>query len=95
MTLIIAFGICFQLPVVLTLLARIELVDTAHAQEGPPLRHRRHPRARRLPDAARPDLARSASRLPMYALYELSILSVRWVERDRAKRLAAEQAAVT
>lgn len=30
--------------------------------------------------------------LPMYALYELSILSVRMVERQRAKKLAAEAA---
>jgi sec-independent protein translocase protein TatC len=30
--------------------------------------------------------------LPMYALYELSILSVKWVERQRAAKLAAEAA---
>jgi Sec-independent protein secretion pathway component TatC len=29
----------------------------------------------------------------MYALYELSILSVRWVEKQRAAKLAAEAAA--
>jgi sec-independent protein translocase protein TatC len=28
--------------------------------------------------------------LPMYALYEISILSVRWVEKQRAAKEAAE-----
>lgn len=34
MTLIFAFGICFQLPIVLTLLARIELINTGHLAKG-------------------------------------------------------------
>lgn len=91
MTLIFAFGVCFQLPVVLTLLARIELVNTGHLAKG-----RRYAIVIILAMAALltpPDpISQIGLALPMYALYELSILSVKWVERQRAKKLAAEAA---
>jgi len=91
MTLIFAFGVCFQLPVVLTLLARIELVNTGHLAKG-----RRYAIVIILALAALltpPDpISQIGLALPMYALYELSILSVKWVERQRAKKLAAEAA---
>ncbi len=91
MTLIFAFGICFQLPVVLTLLARIELVNTGHLAKG-----RRYAIVIILAIAALltpPDpISQIGLSLPMYALYELSILSVKWVERQRARKLAAEAA---
>ncbi len=91
MTLIIAFGICFQLPVILTLLARIELVNTAQLGKG-----RKYAIVAILAVAALltpPDpISQIGLSLPMYALYEISILSVRWVERQRAARLAAEAA---
>jgi sec-independent protein translocase protein TatC len=91
MTLIFAFGICFQLPVVLTLLARIELVNTQQLGKG-----RRYAIVVILALAALltpPDpISQIGLSLPMYALYELSILSVRMVERQRAKKLAAEAA---
>lgn len=94
MTLIFAFGICFQLPVVLTLLARIELVNTGHLAKG-----RRYAIVIILALAALltpPDpISQVGLALPMYALYELSILSVRWVEKQRAAKLAAEAAANT
>jgi sec-independent protein translocase protein TatC len=94
MTLIFAFGICFQLPVVLTLLARIELVNTGHLAKG-----RRYAIVIILAMAALltpPDpISQIGLALPMYALYELSILSVKWVEKQRAKKLAAEAAANT
>ena len=91
MTLIFAFGVCFQLPVVLTLLARIELVNTGHLAKC-----RRYAIVIILALAALltpPDpISQIGLALPMYALYELSILSVKWVERQRAKKLAAEAA---
>jgi sec-independent protein translocase protein TatC len=92
MTLIFAFGICFQLPVVLTLLARIELVTSGHLAKG-----RRYAIVIILAMAALltpPDpMSQIGLSLPMYALYELSILSVKFVERQRARKLAAQAAA--
>jgi sec-independent protein translocase protein TatC len=89
MTLIFAFGVCFQLPVVLTLLARIELVNTTQLGKG-----RRYAIVIILALAALltpPDpISQIGLSIPMYALYELSILSVRWIEKQRAAKLAAE-----
>jgi sec-independent protein translocase protein TatC len=89
MTLIFAFGVCFQLPVILTLLARIELVNTQQLGKG-----RRYAIVVILALAALltpPDpISQIGLALPMYALYELSILSVRMVERQRAAKLAAQ-----
>jgi sec-independent protein translocase protein TatC len=91
MTLIIAFGICFQLPVILTLLARIELVNTKQLAKG-----RKYAIVGILAVAALltpPDpISQIGLSLPMYALYEISILSVRWVEKQRALKEAAEAA---
>ena len=47
MTLILGFGIMFQLPVVLSLLAQAGIVTGAAAARFPPLCHRRHHRRRR------------------------------------------------
>jgi sec-independent protein translocase protein TatC len=89
MTLIIAFGICFQLPVVLTLLARIDLITVETLKKG-----RRYAIVGILVFAAfitPPDpISQIGLALPMYLLYELSILSVRYVQKQRAKALAAE-----
>ncbi|MFC3704435.1 twin-arginine translocase subunit TatC [Devosia honganensis] len=92
MTLILAFGVCFQLPVVLTLLAQIELVNVEQLRKG-----RRYAIVGILMVAAfitPPDpISQIGLAMPMYGLYELSILSVRLVERRRARALAAEASA--
>jgi sec-independent protein translocase protein TatC len=91
MTLILAFGICFQLPVILTLLAQIDLINVGHLKAG-----RRYAIVAILALAALltpPDpISQIGLALPMYLLYEFSILSVRWVERSRRLREAAEKA---
>jgi sec-independent protein translocase protein TatC len=89
MTLILAFGICFQLPVVLTLLAQIDLVSSKMLAKG-----RRYAVVAILVFAAfitPPDpVSQIGLAVPMYLLYELSIWSVKMVEKRRAARLAAE-----
>jgi sec-independent protein translocase protein TatC len=91
MTLILAFGICFQLPVVLTLLAQIDLIDVEFLKKG-----RRYAIVAILIVAAfitPPDpISQIGLALPMYGLYELSILSVRLVTRRRKAALAAQEA---
>jgi len=91
MTLILAFGVCFQLPVVLTLLAQIDLVNVDMLRKG-----RRYAIVGILVVAALitpPDpISQIGLALPMYALYELAILSVRFVQKRREARLAAEAA---
>ena len=78
--------------VILTLLARIELVNSGHLAKG-----RRYAIVIILALAALltpPDpISQIGLSLPMYALYELSIFSVKLVERQRAKKLAEEAAA--
>ncbi|GHA11014.1 Sec-independent protein translocase protein TatC [Devosia pacifica] len=90
MTLIIAFGVCFQLPVILTLLAKIELVNSQMLGKG-----RRYAIVAILGLAAfitPPDpISQIGLAMPVYLLYELSIWSVRWIERSRAKEAAAAE----
>jgi sec-independent protein translocase protein TatC len=92
MTLILAFGVCFQLPVVLTLLAQIDLVHVDLLKKG-----RRYAIVGILVFAAfitPPDpISQIGLAVPMYLLYELSILSVRMIERRRAKAEAERAAA--
>ncbi len=92
MTLIIAFGICFQLPVILTLLARIELVNSDMLKKG-----RRYAIVAILVFAAfitPPDpISQIGLALPLYLLYEVSNWSLNWIETRRAQREAAEAAA--
>ena len=94
MTLILAFGVCFQLPVVLTLLAQIDLVNVEMLKKG-----RRYAIVGILVIAALitpPDpISQIGLALPMYALYELGILSVRIVQRRRQAALAAQEAELT
>jgi sec-independent protein translocase protein TatC len=90
MLLILAFGICFQLPVILTLLAQIELVNVDMLKKG-----RRYAIVGILIFAAfitPPDpISQIGLALPMYALYELAIVSVRMIEKRRNAALAAQQ----
>ena len=92
MTLILAFGLVFQLPVILTLLARIGIVSSAMLKSG-----RRYAIVLAFIAAAvltPPDLISQFSlALPTLLLYEGSIWSVKFVERRRARDEAAREAA--
>jgi sec-independent protein translocase protein TatC len=89
MTLIFGFGICFQLPVVLTLLARAGIVTSAAL-----ISSRRFAMVGIFAAAALltpPDaLSMIIMALPTALLYELSILSVKQVEKTEAARRAAQ-----
>ena len=88
MTLIFAFGICFQLPVVLTLLARAGIIDSAFLKSK-----RRYAIVLVFVAAAvltPPDvISQCALAVPTLLLYEGSIIAVVMAEKRRAREDAA------
>ena len=91
MTLIFAFGFCFELPVLLVLLGRVGIVTSEGLASA-----RRYAIVGVVAVAAvvtPPDVfSQVALSVPLIALYEVSIWCVRLIERGRAKREAAEAA---
>jgi sec-independent protein translocase protein TatC len=91
MMLILAFGVCFQLPVILTLLGQIGVVSSAMLKSG-----RKYAIVGVFALAAvltPPDpISQIALAIPLIGLYELAVQSVAYFERRRAAAQAqAEQ----
>lgn len=89
MTLIFAFGLCFQLPVALSLLGRAGIVSASALRKG-----RKYAVVVTFAVAAvltPPDvISQVGLGTSILLLYEISIWSVALIERGRAKRAAAE-----
>jgi sec-independent protein translocase protein TatC len=91
MTLIFAFGISFQMPVILTLLGQAGIIDSTFLKEK-----RRYAIVFVFVIAAvltPPDvLSQLMLAVPMLILYELSVFSVKYLETKRAARKAQDDA---
>lgn len=90
MRLIIAFGVSFELPVLITLLSRVGLATAAGLAEK-----RRYAIVIAFVFAAiitPPDvISQILLAIPLIGLYEVSIVAARLVERSKAQREAAEE----
>ena len=93
MTLIFAFGFVFQLPVVITLLARVGLVNAEGLKSK-----RKYAVVAAFVAAAvltPPDpISQLGLAIPTLLLYEISILSAKYIEKKRAEREAKEDAGI-
>jgi len=93
MTLILAFGVCFQLPVLLTLLARAGMVSAQGLRKN-----RKYAIVVSFAVAAvltPPDpISQIGLALPTLLLYEISIIAVRMIEKKREEAEAAQEQAV-
>lgn len=91
MTLMAAFGVAFQMPVLLTLMARVGLITSTQLASK-----RRYAIVGMFILAALltpPDIfSQTSLAIPLIALFEASILSCRMVEKARARREAEEEA---
>ncbi len=91
MTLIFAFGLCFQMPVLLSLLGRVGIVTSSQLRSM-----RRYAIVGIFAVAAvmtPPDIFSMLSlAIPLVGLYEISILCVMLIERQRAREDAAREA---
>ena len=94
MTLIFAFGMTFQLPVILSLLGKVGIISVKALKDM-----RRYAYVGLFGIAAiftPPDAISMLSlAFPLVALYEISVISVGMIERSRAKEDAARKAAAS
>jgi len=91
MTLLLAFGVAFQLPVLLTLMARAGLITSQNL-----ISKWRYAVVAMFGIAAvltpTDVVSQTSLAVPLILLYVLSIFSCKWVEKQRAKREAKEEA---
>jgi sec-independent protein translocase protein TatC len=91
-TLVLAFGVCFQLPVVLALMARVGLVGASALRSG--RRYAIVGIAAFSSLVTPPDvISMTLMWIPMYALYEASIWIVAAIEKAQRKKDEAALAA--